>query len=168
MIKSLQCLFFVLVFNHSSAQKINVDGLVRLAISLNAKEESIIPQNPDSLLQTLFVIKSSAARIRTIYDIILLDNGELNPARALYYHHKILDQARKNNDPIVEAVITGELGFTLYQDGNAPEGLKMIFDALKLAEKTGNKQAIGTVYDNLGVCTDNTNVSIAYLKKALQ
>jgi two-component system NtrC family sensor kinase len=166
--KSLQCFSLVLAFSHASAQKINVDSLVKIAISLNVKEEAIIPQNPDSLLRTLSVTKSPAARIRTVYDIILLDNGELNPTRALYYHHKILDLANENHDAIVEAVITGELGYLLYEDGDAPEGLKMIFDALKLAEKTGNKQAIGTVYDNLGICTDNTDASIAYFKKALQ
>ena len=168
MIKIFQCLFLFFVINYASAQKINVDSLVKIAISLSIKEDPILAKNPDSLLKTLFVIKSSAARIRTVYDIILLDNGELNPVRALYYHHKILDLARKNNDQIVEAVIAGELGFTLYQNGDAPEGLKMIFDALKLAEKTGNKQAIGTVYDNLGVCTDNIDLSIPYFKKALQ
>ena len=166
--KSLQCFFLVLAFSQASAQKINVDSLVKIAISLKGNEEGIIPQNPDSLLRTLFVTKSPAARIRTVYDIILLDNGELNPLQALYYHHKILDLAKMNHDPIVEAVITGELGYTLYQDGDVPVGLKMIFDALQLAEKTGNKQAIGTVYDNLGICTDNIDASIAYFKKALQ
>ena len=165
---SLLCILLVFYISHASAQKINVDSLIKIAIQSNGNDKAVTPHNPDSLLRTLFVSKSPAERIKSLYDIILLDNGELNPAQALYYHHKILDLAKENHDPIVEAVITGELGFTLYQDGDVPEGLKMMFDALKLAEKTGNKQAIGTVYDNLGVCTDNTEASIGYYKKALQ
>jgi signal transduction histidine kinase len=166
--KPLLCFLFVLALSHAIAQKINFDSLVKVAISLNRNDKVITPHNPDSLLRTLFITKSPAARIRTVYDIILLDNGELDPAQALYYHHKILDLAKKNHDQIVEAVITGELGYTLHQDGDAPGGLKMMFDALKDAEKTGNKQAIGTVYDNLGVCSDNVQVSINYFRNAFQ
>jgi signal transduction histidine kinase len=166
--KPLLCFLFVLALSHVSAQKINFDSLVKVAISLNRNDKVISPHNPDSLLRTLFVNKSPAARIRTVYDIILLDNGELDPEHALYYHHKILEMARKNHDPAVEAVITAELGYTLHQDGDFPEGLKMMFDALKLAEKTGNKQAIGIVYDNLGVCSDNLQVAISYFRNAFQ
>ena len=166
--RQLWCFLLVLALSRSEAQKINFDSLVKVAVLLNKNDEVITPHNPDSLLRTLFVAKSPAARIRTVYDIILLDNGELDPAHALYYHHKILDLAKKNHDPVVEAVITAELGYTLYQDGDAPEGLKMMFDALKLANKTGNKQAIGTVYDNLGVCSDNLQAAIGYYKNAFQ
>jgi two-component system NtrC family sensor kinase len=164
----LLCFLFVFALSRVSAQKTNVDSLIKVAISAIENDKTFVPNNPDSLLKRLFVDRSPAARIRMVYDIILLDNGELNPARALYYHHKILDLAKKNHDPIVEAVITGELGYTLCQDGDAPEGLKMLFDALQLAEKTGNKQAIGTVYNNLGNCVDNNEVSISYYKKALK
>ena len=158
----------ILAFKHTSAQKINVDSLIKVAISFNKKYEAgTPPHNPDSLLRTLYHSKS-AERIRKVYDIILLDNGELDPAKALYYHHKILDTATKHHDDIVKAVITGELGFTLYQNGDAPAGQKMIFDALTLAEKTGNKQAIGTVYDNLGVCAEDNDESLTYYKKAFK
>ena len=167
-ISILYIILFVLCIGRASAQKINVDSLIKVAIQLNRNDKAAIPHNLDSLLRTLFVSKSPADRIKKVYDIILFDNGELNPAQALYYHHKILDLAIENHDPIVESVITGELGFTLYEDGDAPEGLQMIFDALKLAEKTGNNQAIGTVYNNLGFCTDNTWASVGYFKKALR
>ena len=166
--RSLMCLLLIFYISHAAGQKINIDSLIKVAISLDGNDKAVIPHNPDSLLRTLFVSKSPADRIKKLYDIISLDNGELNPVQALYYHHKILDLAKENYDPVVEAVITGELGFTMYGDGDTPEGLKMIFEALKLAEKTGNKQAIGTVYDNLGVCSENVEVSIGYYKKALQ
>jgi two-component system NtrC family sensor kinase len=166
-------LVFVLVFSFSSlnAQKINVDSLVRVVISRSSGNDgssaTILP-NRDSLLNLLPSTKSPAARIKLIYDIIL-NNGELDPTRAFYYHRKILDLTRKNNDAIGESVIMGELGYTICQNGDIAEGLKMLYKALQLAEKTGNKQAIGTVYDNLGVCyPGNLNLQKSYFSKALK
>ena len=166
--KLLLLIALCLFFGVTRGQNINPDSLVKLAIAVKGGITGR-PQNPDSLLKKMFLIKSPAGRIKVVYDIIISpDNEEMSPVQLLNYEHKILDLAKKNNDPILEAVITGELGYNIYYNGDAPIGLKMLVDALKLAEKTGNKQAIGTVYNNLAVCSDNVDLEISYLKKALQ
>jgi two-component system NtrC family sensor kinase len=149
------------------AQKINMDSLVRVAISMNSNMKPQAAPNRDSLLKQLPFIKSPAARIQRIYDLIL-NYGQLNPKEALYYHHKILDLTRKNNDPVGESVILSELGATVAKSGDNVEGVKIVLEALKLAEKTGNNQAIGIAYNNLGRCYDNVDLQKRYFLKALK
>jgi hypothetical protein len=64
-----------------------------------------------------------------------------------------LEICRKNHDEIGEAVILAELGFTISVNGDHTEGLKLLYDALAIAKKINNPNALGIVYDNLGVCT---------------
>ncbi|HWD89780.1 MAG TPA: ATP-binding protein [Mucilaginibacter sp.] len=166
--KLILVIFCLLIFDVVRGQNISPDSLIKLVLSIK-ETATKRPENPDSILRKLFLIKSPAGRIRAVYDIILLENGEMKFNRALYYHRKILAEAKKHHDPIIESVITGELGFILASNGDYPEGYKTLLSALAIAEKTGNKQAIGTVYDNLGVSYQgNLNTSIAYYKKALQ
>jgi signal transduction histidine kinase len=166
--KILLCLTCLLIFGVVHAQNISPDSLIKLAL-LAEKGAINRPENPDSILKTLFLTKSAAARIQAVYNVILFGTGEMRFNRALYYHRKILEDAKKHKDPIIESVITGELGYTLAENGDYPAGYKMLLQALALAEKTGNKQAIGTVYDNLGVIYQGDHkTTMAYFKKALQ
>ncbi|MFI5160219.1 MAG: sensor histidine kinase [Sphingobacteriales bacterium] len=165
--KILTLIFLAFVFSPALAQKVNVDSLIKIVISRN--DRAVIPpkRNLDSLVKLIPVTKSPSARIKLIYDVIER-NGELNPKQAFYYHHKILDLTRKTHDQVGEAVILSELGYTVSQNGDNPEGLKMIYDALALAEKTGNPDALGCVYDNLGVCINNRELKKTYFRKAIK
>jgi two-component system, NtrC family, sensor kinase len=150
------------------AQKINIDSLVQVAISRAKNTKITSSPNRDSLLKLFSSTKSTPARIKLIYDIVY-NYGMLNPKLAFYYHNKILDLTRKEFDPIGEAVILSELGDIFFKNGDIMRGLNMIFDALKLAEKTGNKQALGIIYNNLGKCyPDDIQISKLYYQKALQ
>jgi tetratricopeptide (TPR) repeat protein len=101
------------------------------------------------------------------YDIVS-HYDELTPARSLYFHEQILQGARKRNDQVLEAVVMAELGFIITINGNTIEGLKMIYQSLEKAEATGNAQAIGIAYNNLGGCyPNNIKLSREYYTKAL-
>ncbi|HVV54241.1 MAG TPA: HAMP domain-containing sensor histidine kinase [Mucilaginibacter sp.] len=157
----------MLLLNTVWAQKVNIDSLVRIAVyRSNSAKPQTVPDR-DSLLKQLPFIKSPAARIKRIYDLIL-NYGDLNPKEALYYHRKILDQAQKYNDQIGESVILSDLGFTVSESGDDAEGVKIILRALELAKKTGNNQAIGIVYDNLGVCSIDINLKKLYFLNAVK
>ncbi len=149
------------------AQKINIDSLVQVAI-LRAKNTKITTSpNRDSLLKLFPSTKSTSARIKLIYDIVY-NYGQLNPKQEFYYQ-KILDLCRKENDHVGEAIILSELGDTYFQNGDILKGLNTIFNALKITEKTGNKQALGIIYNNLGKCyPDDIQISKSYYQKALQ
>jgi len=149
------------------AQKINLDSLLRVAISRESKTKTIFSTNRDSLLKLFPSTTSTSARIKLIYDIIY-NNGLLSRDQAFYYHNKILNLARKENDPVCEAIILSELGDMYYGYGDMTRGLEMIDNALKLAEKTGNKQAIGIVYHNYAFCyQDDIYYNKYYNQKAL-
>jgi signal transduction histidine kinase len=101
------------------------------------------------------------------YDVVS-HYDELTPARSLYFHEQILQGARKRNDQVLEAVVMAELGFIITINGNTIEGLKMIYQSLEKAEATGNAQAIGIAYNNLGGCyPNNIQLSREYYTKAL-
>ncbi|WP_295799266.1 ATP-binding protein [Mucilaginibacter sp.] len=164
-------LFFILSIASANAQKIdtaniNVDSLVRVALADTTK---INPTpNKDSLFRLLPSAKPIAKRLKLVYQII--NNGIDFSVQGLNYHYKILNWAKKNNDLVTEAVITAELGYNIVENGDKDAGVKMCFAALKTAEQTGNKQAIGIAYGNLSICYGDNNLALSktYIEKALR
>ena len=106
--------------------------------------------NRDSLLKVIPTIKDEAERIHVMYKILGDNNG--SASEQLYYHRKLLEITKEMNDKIGEAVATAELGYSVFQTGNTADGLKIIFDALTLAENIKSQLALGVVYDNHAVC----------------
>ncbi len=164
-------LFFTLTTEFVSGQKIdtarlNIDSLARIALADTTKMNP--EANKDSLFRLMASTKTIAQRIKIVYRII--NSGVEVSMQGLNYHYKILNWAKAHNDHITEAVITAELGYYIYENGDNDAGVKMCFTALKLAEQTGNKQAIGTVYNNLSVCYADNNLALgkAYGEKALK
>jgi two-component system, NtrC family, sensor kinase len=124
--------------------------------------------NRDSALQQLWKAPTPAERIAIFYDIVAYSD-ELTPERSLYYHQQILEGARKQGDKVLEASVLAELGFITSRNGNTTEGLRMLYESLELAEATGNAQAIGIAYNNLGNCyPNNMQLSRFYMTKALE
>ncbi len=146
--------------------KKTVDSLT--AIALSQKNNHPLQLNRDSVLVLLWKSNSAAERIAMFYDIA--DNSdELTPERSLYYHKLILDGARKRGDKVLEAAVMAELGYINCMNGNTAGGLKMIYESLQQAEATGNAQAIGIAYNNLGNCyPNNLQMSKDYMSKALE
>jgi signal transduction histidine kinase len=101
------------------------------------------------------------------YDIVAYSD-ELTPERSIYYHRLILKGAQKRGDKVLEAAVMAEQGFIISRNGNTAGGLKIIYESLEKAEATGNAQAIGIAYNNLGNCYPN-NLKLAreYMTKAL-
>lgn len=148
------------------AQKLNFDSLVNIAVSNRGKMKPALTSNRDSLFKLLPSIGSDSARIRLIYEMIY--NGMDFSRDQLTYHYKILQWAKINHDKVSEAVIMAEIGYNFYRNGDDTEGLHMLFEALKLAEQSGNKQAIGIVYQTLGICyAYNSRLNKMYMFKAL-
>ena len=143
-----------------------VDSLT--AIALSHKCNHPIRLNRDSVISRLFLATSSADRIAMFYDLV--DNYDvLRYDRSLYYHQLILEGAQRKGDKVLEAVVMAELGYTTSTNGNTAKGLKMIYASLEQAEATGNAQAIGIAYNNLGNCYPNNNqLSREYWTKALE
>jgi tetratricopeptide (TPR) repeat protein len=139
-----------------------------LLLFLFLQTNLVSAQNPDSLIKTIYSEKTDSARIKRIYDVIE-NNGMLNPKDVIYYHTKILEETKKNNDKVCESVITTELGYTIANISNLGKGTEMIFVALKMAEETGNKQAIGIAYHNLSLVYNGSDgvKAMSYLQKAL-
>lgn len=125
-------------------------------------------QNYDSLISIIYHATTDSARIRRIYDVIE-NNGWINPKDVIYYHKKILEETKKNKDKIGEAVITAELGWNIAIMGDIANGTKMIYDALRMAEETGNQQAIGIAYHDLAFIYygSDPDKAIQYYKKGL-
>src|SRR5476649_1761813 len=114
---------FLLLFSFSFslypvlAQKINIDSLLQVVILREHHTKITISPNRDSLLKLFPLTKSPSARIKLIYDITY-NYGQSNPKEAFYYHNKILDLTRKENDPIGEAIVSSELGDTYFLNGD--------------------------------------------------
>lgn len=143
-----------------------VDSLTTIAFS--KKSNHLLVLNRDSAMQRLWEAEIPADRISIFYDIVAYSD-ELTPERSLYYHQQILEGARKREDKVLEASVLAELGFITSRNGNTTEGLKMLYESLELAEKTGNAQAIGIAYNNLGNCyPNNMQLSRFYMTKALE
>jgi len=160
---------FLVVSISGSAQtfpKKYVDSLTIVALS--KKSSHPLKLNRESALQKLWQSTSAADRIAIFYDIVAYSDA-LTPERSLYYHKLILKGAQKRGDKILEASVLAELGYTTSMNGNTAEGLKMLYKSLELAENTGNAQAIGIAYNNLGNCyPNNLQLSKKYTKKALE
>ena len=159
---------FVLTIIIGTAQtfpKKTVDSLT--AVIFSQKNNHPLKINRDSVLPLLWKSNSAAERIAMFYDIV--DNSdELTPDRSLYYHQLILEGAKKNGDKVLEAAVMAELGYINCMNGNTAGGLKMIYNSLEQAEATGNAQAIGIAYNNLGNCyPNNLQMSRDYMSKAL-
>jgi two-component system NtrC family sensor kinase len=143
-----------------------VDSLT--AVALSKKSIHPLKLNRDKALQELWLASKPADRIAIFYDIVAYSD-ELTPERSLYYHKLILEGAKKRGDKVLEASVLTELGFITSRNGNTAEGLRMLYKALELAENTGNAQAIGIVYNNLGNCyPNNRKLSKEYYLKALE
>ena len=143
-----------------------VDSLTAVALSKTSTHPLIL--NRGSLLQLLWKSPLPAERIKLFYDIIAYSDW-LTPQKSLYYHQLILAGSKKRNDKVLEAVVLAELGFIISRNGNTAEGLKMLYESLENAETTGNYQAIGIVYNNLGNCyPNNRKLSREYFTKAMQ
>src|ERR1700754_1583000 len=106
-------LIFCLIFatNQLFAQKINIDSLIRVAIARTNSANITGAQNHDSLFRAFVVATPGSARTKFIYKLI--NYGQPTSKFGLKYHYKILDWARKNNDPVSEAIITAEIAFEL-------------------------------------------------------
>ncbi|QKJ33085.1 hypothetical protein HQ865_06220 [Mucilaginibacter mali] len=136
-------------------QQINVDNLIHIAIARARPVGTYAGQSHDSLFAAFRVAKPGKERTRIIYQII--NYGQPTSRLGLTYHYKILDWSRKNNDRISEAIIMAEIAFQLAQNGDVAEAIKMDLAALKLAEKTGDNEALGIIYDSLGCCFSNAD-----------
>ncbi len=143
-----------------------VDSLTATVLSYKSTYPLVI--NRDSLLQLIREPRSSEERILLSYNIV--ENSDwLTPEQGLYYYNLILKEAQKLGDKVLEATILAELGYTNSQNGNTASGLKMIYKALEMAEATGNGQAIGIAYGNLGLCYPNNNkLAKEYFVKSLE
>ena len=166
--KKIFVVFFLLLCITATSQtfpKKVVDSLTAIALSHKCNHPVVL--NRDSVLQLLFQAPSPADRIAMFYDIVS-KYEVLTPESSLYYHTYILEEAKKRGDKVLEAAVMAELGFITSRNGNTVEGLKMIYEALEKAEATGNAQAIGIAYNNLGNCyPNNKKLSREYWLKAL-
>ena len=160
------CFLLLLITGYAQTfPKKYVDSLT--AIALARKSAHPILLNRDSLLQVLWKAKEPADRIAMFYDIVG-HYDELTPERSLHYHQFILKGAQKRGDKVLEAVVMAELGFITSRNGNTAGGLKIIYESLEKAEATGNAQAIGVAYNNLGNCyPNNPKLAREYMTKAL-
>ncbi|MEO7444513.1 MAG: ATP-binding protein [Ferruginibacter sp.] len=143
-----------------------VDSLTAVALSRKTNHPLLL--NRDSVLHLLWLSPQPAQRIAMFYDIVAYSD-ELSPEQSLYYHTLILDGARKRNDKVLEASVLAEVGYITAKNGNTAGGLKMVYESLEKAEATGNAQAIGIAYNNLGNCyPNNPTLSKEYMTKSLQ
>jgi signal transduction histidine kinase len=142
------------------------DSLTIIALSKKSKHPLVL--NRDSALQVLWQSNSTVERIKIFYDIVA-NSDELTPEQSLFYHELILEGAQKRNDKVLEASVLAELGYITSMNGNTADGLKMLYKSLELAEATGNAQALGIAYNNLGNCyPNNVQLSKNYYTKALE
>ena len=142
-----------------------VDSLTQVVLARKSTHPLLL--NRDSALQALWKAKELADQIAMFYDIVALSD-ELTPEKSLYYHRLILQGAQKRGDKVLEAAVMAELGFIVSRNGNTAGGLKIIYESLEKAETTGNAQAIGIAYNNLGNCyPNNPKLAREYMTKAL-
>jgi hypothetical protein len=132
-----------------------------LSISLNSYS-----QNTDSLINLIYKQKTDTARIRRMYDVFL-SAGEIGPVKATEVHQQILALVRKNKDRVGEAIATAELGYTFANAGSTVQGTRLLLSAIKMAEETGNAQAMGIVYQNMGQSQTDPNKDKEWQQKAL-
>ncbi len=121
----------------------------------------------DSLLIELANANSDTSRVWLMNKIIYSTNS-LSQQDRIVYSKKILDLAIKQNDKILESIITAELGYILAINGNKLQGSELAFNALEIAEKHQNKLALGIIYQDLAICFRNDKQKFReFLFKAL-
>ena len=158
-------------FRHETAMKAQhnlVDSLILVSVLRNNHQVPVATLNRDSLFKLLKSTKLPARRITIIYQMI--NNGLGTSKEGLSTHYRILNWAIKNKDEIGEAVVSAELGYNYCLNGNNAEGFKLMFKALKIAQKTKNIQAKGIAYNNLGICyysIGNFDLAKQYTVKAI-
>ena len=108
-------------------------------------------KSADSLLIELAKQKTDTSRVWLMNDILYYTNS-LSQQDRIVYSKKILDLAKKQNDKILESIITAELGYILAINGNKLQGSELAFNALEIAEKHQSKLALGIIYQDLAVC----------------
>ena len=142
-----------------------VDSLTTVALARKSTHPLLL--NRDSALQVIWKEKEPANRIAMFYHIVDYSD-ELTPEKSLYYHRLILEGAQKRGDKVLEAAVMAELGYIISMNGNTAGGLKIIYESLEKAEATGNAQAIGIAYNNLGNCyPNNPKLAREYMTNAL-
>lgn len=121
----------------------------------------------DSLLIEIANAKADTSRVRLIGEILYKTNS-LSQNDRIAYSKKILDLAVKQNEKILESIITAELGYILAINGNKLQGSELAFNALEIAEKHQNKLALGIIYQDLAICFKDDKVKYKeFLFKAL-
>jgi two-component system NtrC family sensor kinase len=165
--KKLLLLFgLVSSLNQVWAQKINADSLVNVVIARNRSAKVAAPISLDSLINAFSATMNPVTRTRLVVDILLGNHGvNGNPMNDIA--RKLLLRTRKEKDEVGEAIATTIVGYTIYNSGDNAAGLKEMFKGLKLAENKDDKEAIGIIYNLLGVCTTNNTLSKLYYKKGL-
>ena len=121
----------------------------------------------DSLLIEIAKAKADTSRVWLMNEILYKTNS-LSQNDRIVYSKKILDLAVKQNDKILESIITAELGYILAINGNKLQGSELAFNALEMAEKHQNKLALGIIYQDLAICFKDDKVKYReFLFKAL-
>ena len=131
--------------------------------------KSLLAQNnrADSLLSEMAKAKADTSRVGLMNEILYKTNS-LSQQDRIDYSKKILDLAKKQNDKILESIITAELGYILAINGNKLQGSELAFNALEIAEKHQNKLALGIIYQDLAICfRDDKTKYKEFLFKAL-
>ena len=131
--------------------------------------KSLLAQNnrADSLLSEMAKAKADTSRVGIMNEILYKTNS-LSQQDRIDYSKKILDLAKKQNDKILESIITAELGYILAINGNKLQGSELAFNALEIAEKHQNKLALGIIYQDLAICfRDDKTKYKEFLFKAL-
>jgi hypothetical protein len=112
-------------------------------------------------------VKGDSQRIDILWKI-LNGPGSNDPEKALFYHKKLLQLTRKQNDKVGEAIVTIAIGYSLGVTGNTAKGTEMLFNALRMAEETHSKWAIGSAYWGLAVFYTDPATKKRYLQKAAE
>jgi len=122
-------------------------------------------QNTDSLVSLIFKEKTDSSRIHRFYSLYEQLIGS-DPAKAIEGHQQLLELAKKNKSRIMETIVLSELGDLFAMAGATVQGTRVLLDAVKMAEATGNPQVIGIAYQNLAVATGDPVKSKEYNQKA--
>lgn len=124
-------------------------------------------KSADSILTEIAKTKTDTSRVWLMNEILYQTNS-LSQQDRIVYSKKILDLAIKQNDKILESIISAELGYILAINGNKLQGSELAFDALEIAEKHQNKLALGIIYQDLAICfKDDKSKYKEFLFKAL-
>ena len=148
------------------AQDMQADSLISISLSMKAPVSKTVSFVRENLLDSFSAPIPLNRKLDLMYYAI--NNGGDVSAAGLSFYYKIVDWAKKKNNPEIEAAITAELGYNIRMNGNSDEGLKLCFAALELAKQTGNNRIIGIAYENIAVCSsDKLQTSLEYYFKSL-